>query len=78
MTALRFTLAAALVGITLAACGTQGPTGPSARTPGHRATTANDTTPTTSTTPPAPLNTEPTTPPPPPNDRGGQIVGSGS
>lgn len=75
MTALRFTLAAAALGITLAACGSPGPTAPAVRTPGHRATTANDTTPTTSTTSPAPLNTEPN-PPPPPGERT-PIFGSG-
>lgn len=77
MTALRFTLAATALGITLAACGTSGPTDPAARSPGHRATTETDTTQTTST-PPAPLSTDPNNPTPPPTgDRSGQIVGSG-
>lgn len=78
MTRLRFTLAAAALGITLAACGSDGPTAPAARAPSHRANTATDTTqagPTTSSTPPATLPTDPTTPPP--TNRGGQIVGSG-
>ena len=78
MTRLRFTLAAAALGITLAACAGDGPTSPAARPADYRATAETDTIkggPTTSSTPPAPLPTDPTSPPP--NDRGGQIVGSG-
>lgn len=77
MTALRFTLAAAALGITLAACGTEGPTAPAARTPGHRATTETDSTRSAPTgNPPAPLNTEPI-PPSPPGERT-PIFGSGA
>jgi hypothetical protein len=79
MNKLRFTLAAAVLGITLAGCAAEGPTAP-ARTPGHRAAdSSSDTTQTnnspvpTSTTPP-PLPTDP----PPPDERGGQVIGPGA
>lgn len=85
MKTLRFILAGAALGITLAACGAEGPTTP-ARTPGHRAADGSaDSTQTTGQTPPSndPVpNSSPPAPlpgePPPPDDRGGQITGPGA
>ena len=84
MNKLRFTLAAAVLGITLAGCAAEGPTAP-ARTPGHRAAdSSSDSTQTTGQNPPsAPVpNNSPPEPlpgdPPPPDDRGGQVIGPGA
>ena len=79
MKTLRFILAGAALGITLAACGAEGPTTP-ARTPGHRAAespsdstqTNNSPDPTSPTPPPLPVD------PPPSDERGGQVIGPGA
>lgn len=80
MKTLRFILAAAALGLTLGACGNEGPTAP-ARTPGHRAADgSSDSTHIGQIPPsaPAPTTTTPPTEPPPPDDRGGQITGPGA